>query len=69
MNKNSEKVYVCKEDKESFTKSKITLITQLFKYLISLDDRSLQQHLNRLESTSFKMIEFALQIMLVPMIH
>lgn len=62
-------MYVCKEDKESFTKSKITLITQLFKYLISLDEQSLQKHLNRLESTSFKMIEFALQIILVPMIH
>jgi hypothetical protein len=31
--KSSEKMYVCKEDKESLTKSKINLITQLFKYL------------------------------------
>ena len=41
VNKSSEKMYVCKEDKESLTKSKINLIIQFFKYLQSLDDASL----------------------------
>lgn len=36
--KNSEKIYVCNEEKESFTKSKILMITLLFKFLISLDE-------------------------------
>ena len=67
--KSSDKMYVCKEDKESFTKSKITLITQLFKYLLSLDDETLVFHLETLETTSFKFIEFAIQIILLPMIH
>ena len=48
VNKSSEKMYVCKEDKESLTKSKINLITQLFKYLLSLDDSSLKRHLSKL---------------------
>ena len=46
-------MYVCKEDKESLTKSKINLITQLFKYLLSLDDASLTKHLSSLETSSF----------------
>lgn len=57
--KSSEKMYVCKEDKESVTKSKINLITQLFKYLLSLDDQSLKEHLANLESSYFSLLEFA----------
>lgn len=69
VNKSSEKMYVCKEDKESLTKSKINLITQLFKYLQSLDDAALKRHLTKLETSSFKLLDFALQILLLPMIH
>ena len=67
--KSSDKMYVCKEDKESFTKSKIILITKLFKYLTCLEDNALALHLARIESTSFKILEFAFQIILVPMVH
>lgn len=49
VNKTIEKMFICKEDKESFTKSKIILITQLFKYLLALDDKSLVQHIKKLE--------------------
>jgi hypothetical protein len=69
VNKSSEKMYVCKEDKESLTKSKINLITQLFKYLLSLDDSSLKRHLAKLQTSSFKLLDFAIEILLLPMIH
>jgi hypothetical protein len=69
VNKNAQKVYVCKEDKESLTKSKMNLITQFFKYLLSLDDSALGRHVKHLETTSFKLMDFAIQILLVPMIH
>jgi hypothetical protein len=69
VNKSSEKMYVCKEDKESLTKSKINLITQLFKYLLSLDDSSLKRHLSKLQTSSFKLLDFAIEILLLPMIH
>jgi hypothetical protein len=42
ISKSIEKVIICKEDKESITKSRIVLITQLFSYLYALDDKSLQ---------------------------
>jgi hypothetical protein len=60
VHKSSEKMYVCKEDKESLTKSKINLITHFFKYLMSLDDESLARHLNKLETTSLKILDFAI---------
>ena len=49
VSKTVEKMFICKEDKESFTKSKIILITQLFKYLLALDDKSLILHIKKLE--------------------
>ena len=59
-------MYVCKEDKETLTKTKINLITQLFKFLLSLDDSSLHKILKAL---NFNILEFAVQILLLPMIH
>ena len=58
--KSSEKLYVCKEDKESFTKTKIMLIAQLFRYLLSLDFRALARHVSMLEVNGFKLLEFAI---------
>ena len=58
--KNAQKVYLCKEDKESLTKSKMNLITQFFKYLINLDDSALGRHVKHLESSSFKLLDFAI---------
>lgn len=69
IHKSSEKVYVCNEDKESFTKSKILMITLLFKFLISLDDTSLKAHLKEIETHDFTVLDFAIQIMVCPMIH
>jgi hypothetical protein len=36
--KSLDKLLICKEDKENLTKTRITLITQFFKYLSVLDD-------------------------------
>ena len=60
---------MCKEDRESFTKSKIVLITQLFKYLVCIDDEALKTHLEAVETENFRFLDYALQIMLAPMIH
>lgn len=38
-----DKLLICKEDKEQLTKSKIALITQLFLYLNSLDEKALSK--------------------------
>ena len=68
--KSVEKMIICKEDKEGFTKSKIMLITEFFKYLLSLDSQALKQQTAKFENGSpFVLIEFALQILLIPMVH
>ena len=37
--------------------------------MLSLDDVSLERHLKTLETTSFHILEFAMQVLLLPMVH
>jgi hypothetical protein len=60
VSKSSEKMYVCNEDKESFTKSKILMIALLFKYLIALDEASFREHLKVIDNHEFTMCDFAI---------
>ena len=40
--KSIDKLIVCKEDKEHITKTRMVLITELFRYLLALDEKSLK---------------------------
>ena len=68
--KSLDKMLICKEDKEVITKTKMTLITELFKYFLILDDETLVKHIKFLEKDSdFRLAEFALLILLIPIVH
>ena len=48
--KSLDKTLICNEYQEALTKTRIQLITQFFKYLLALDNKSLKWHLNEFES-------------------
>lgn len=46
------------------------LITQFFRYLMALDDVSFGKHVKLFERESdFRLNDFTLQIMLIPLVH
>lgn len=52
---------ICKEDKEVITKTKMMLITELFKYFLVLDDETFTDHIKFLEKDNeFRLAEFGL---------
>ena len=59
--KSLDKMLICKEDKEVITKTKMTLITELFKYFLVLDDETFIAHIKFLEKDSdLRLAEFGL---------